>query len=65
MFCLWIVANFKQHLASKFRDFEDMLQFQCAKAGDCDIIITNNKRDFAEFSDLPIMTADEFLSGLV
>ena len=51
-------------LAKQVRDFEDMLQFQCAKAGGCDIIITNNKRDFAEFSDLPIMTADEFLSGL-
>jgi predicted nucleic acid-binding protein len=51
-------------LGKQVRDFEDMLQFQCAKAGGCDIIITNNKRDFAEFSDLPIMTADEFLSGL-
>ena len=52
-------------LGWQVRDFEDMLQFQCAKAGSCDIIITNNKRDFAEFSDLPIMTADEFLSGLI
>ena len=52
-------------LGWQVRDFEDMLQFQCAKAGSCDIIITNNKRDFAEFSDLPIMTADEFLSGLM
>ena len=45
-------------------DFEDMLQYQCAKANDCDVIITNNSRDFAEFCDLPFMTAAEFLKGL-
>lgn len=43
------------------RDFEDMLQYQCAKAAGCDVIVTNNKRDFAEFCDLPFMTAAEFL----
>ncbi|MBE6270279.1 MAG: PIN domain-containing protein [Prevotella ruminicola] len=46
------------------RDFEDMLQYQCAKARDCEVIITNNKRDFCEFSELPIMTAEEFLTQL-
>lgn len=51
-------------LVRQVRDFEDMLQFQCAKAGDCEVIVTNNKRDFEEFSDLPVMTADEFLSHL-
>lgn len=35
-------------LGKQVRDFEDMLQFQCAKAGGCDVIITNNKRDFVE-----------------
>ena len=58
-------SQFQAALSKPVRDFEDMLQFQCAKAGGCDIIITNNKRDFVEFSDLPIMTADEFLSGLL
>jgi predicted nucleic acid-binding protein len=43
------------------RDFEDMLQYQCAKAGTCDVIITNNGKDFAEFCDLPFMTAANFL----
>ena len=51
-------------LSQRVRDFEDMLQYQCAKAADCDVIITNNGRDFAEFSDLPIMTAEEFLLTL-
>lgn len=47
------------------RDFEDMLQYQCAKAANCDVIITNNGRDFAEFCDLSIMTAEEFLLTLI
>ena len=45
-------------------DFEDMLQYQCAKANVCDVIITNNGKDYAEFCDLPFMTAAEFLNGL-
>ena len=46
------------------RDFEDMMQFQCAKAHGCDVIITNNCKDYAEFCDLPFMTAAEFLKKL-
>ena len=46
------------------RDFEDMLQYQCAKANGCDVIITNNGRDYTEFCDLPFMTAAEFLHEL-
>ena len=46
------------------RDFEDMLQYQCAKANNCDLIITNNGKDYAEFCDLPFMTAAEFLNSL-
>lgn len=42
-------------------DIEDALQFQCAKAAGCDVIVTNNGKDFAEFCDLPYMTATEFL----
>ena len=51
-------------LGQKVRDFEDMLQYQCAKVSDCGVIITNNKRDFEEFSDLPVMTAEEYLAQL-
>ena len=46
------------------KDFEDMLQYQCAFAGGCDVIITNNKKDFAQFSQIPLFTAEEFLSEL-
>jgi len=45
-------------------DFEDALLYQCAKANGCDVIITNNGKDYAEFCDLPFMTAAEFLNGL-
>lgn len=51
-------------LGQRVRDFEDMLQYQCANVTGCDVIITNNVKDFAEFSNIPAMTASEFLSGL-
>ena len=47
-------------LALHADDIEDALQFQCAKAAGCDVIVTNNGKDFAEFCDLPYMTATEF-----
>ena len=43
------------------KDFEDLLQYQCALSAGCDVIITNNKRDFREFCMLPVLTAEEFL----
>lgn len=52
-------------MRQRVRDFEDMLQYQCAKAAGCDFIITNNGRDFADFSDLPYLSAAEFLSQLI
>ena len=46
------------------KDFEDMLQYQCAVAGGCDVIITNNKKDFLAYSQLPLFTAKEYLNEL-
>ena len=46
------------------KDFEDMLQYQCAVAGGCDVIITNNKKDFLAYSQLPLFTAEEYLNEL-
>ena len=48
----------------RVRDFEDMLQYQCAKAGQCDFIITGNIRDFTAFCNITLMTAAEFLAQL-
>lgn len=48
-------------LAHHVKDYEDMLQYQCALAAGCDVIVTNNKKDFYEFCELPFMTSEEFL----
>ncbi len=37
------------------------MQYQCAKAAGCDVIVTNNKRDFHEFCELPFLSSEEFL----
>ena len=43
------------------KDFEDMLQYQCAIAAGCDIVVTNNTKDFRDFCQLPLMTSHDFL----
>lgn len=48
-------------LAHPVRDYEDMLQYQCALAAGCDVVVTNNKKDFHEFCKLPFLTSEEFL----
>lgn len=45
-------------------DFEDGLQYQAAIDAGCDCIITRNKKDFT-FSEIPVMTASEFLESLI
>lgn len=54
-------AQLDAGLEFEVRDFEDMMQYQCAKAAGCDVIVTNNKRDFQQFCDLPFLTSEEFL----
>ena len=54
-------AQLDAGLGFEVRDFEDMMQYQCAKAAGCDVIVTNNKRDFHEFCELPFLTSEEFL----
>lgn len=46
-------------------DFEDMMQFQCAKEGKCDVIITNNVKDFLPFSIIPVKNGREFLTQML
>jgi len=50
-------------LNSKFSDFEDTLQYYCALSSECNILITRNGKDFKE-SQIPIMTADEYLMSI-
>ena len=47
---------------AKTRDFEDMLQYQCAQANNCDVIVTRNIKDFKNFCSLPLFTSEEFLA---
>ncbi len=46
-------------LNSNFKDFEDGVQYFCAKKIEADLIITDNKTDFIN-SDIKVMTAKEF-----
>ncbi|MEO0554075.1 MAG: PIN domain-containing protein [Bacteroidota bacterium] len=50
-------------LISNFSDFEDSLQYYSAPEKNCDIIITRNAKDFKR-SELPLMTADEYLVSI-
>lgn len=50
-------------LNSKFNDFEDSLQYFSALKSDCNILLTRNGKDF-KLSDMPIMTAEEYLSSI-
>ena len=52
--------QYKEALSIIVPDFEDMLQFVCAKEHNCDAIITRNKKDFV-FSTIPLYTPAEFL----
>lgn len=46
-------------LNSDFKDFEDAVQYFCAKKIWADLILTDNIRDFVS-SDIRVMTAQEF-----
>lgn len=45
-------------------DFEDMLQYQCALAAGCDAIVTNNIKDFKEFSEIPLFSSMEIVQNI-
>lgn len=47
----------------EFKDFEDCVQYLCAKEIDADYIVTRNIQDFTE-SDIPAVKPDEFLKRI-
>ncbi len=47
-------------LASDFKDFEDAIQYHTALENHLHIIISRNKKDF-KYSDIPVLTAKEYL----
>ncbi|WP_298767454.1 PIN domain-containing protein [uncultured Polaribacter sp.] len=46
-----------------FKDFEDGLQYFSAISSNCEIILTRDLKDFKN-AKLPVMTADNYISGL-
>ncbi len=50
-------------LSSKFKDFEDSLQYYCAVEMNCNMIITRDVKDFKE-SEILILTPNEYLKSL-
>ena len=50
-------------LSSKFKDFEDALQYHSALTVNTEVIITRNGKDFT-YSTLPVMTASAWLDWM-
>lgn len=61
--CSFNELTIEKGLNSSIKDFEDALQYFSAAESSCEIIITRNAKDF-KTSELPVMTADEFLNSL-
>lgn len=55
------VAQIERAIANPMDDFEDSLQYQCAKAHGYDAIITSNKKHFP-CEDVMVLTPEEFLT---
>lgn len=51
-------------LASKFKDFEDALQYYSALKSGCSIIITRNGKDF-KLADISVLSPDEYISKYI
>ena len=54
-------TQFSEALSTIVPDFEDLLQYVCARKNNCDCLVTNNVRDFT-FSEIPVYTPAQFLS---
>ncbi|MGK6352028.1 type II toxin-antitoxin system VapC family toxin [Parapedobacter sp. DT-150] len=57
-------AVIEKALNSSFTDFEDAVQYFCATASDCEIIITRDNKDFKQ-ALIPVMTADAYLKSII
>jgi predicted nucleic acid-binding protein len=55
--------NYHSALHLRARDFEDALQYFCAKSIGCDVLVTRNEKDFA-FSEIEVLSPSDFLSSL-
>lgn len=48
---------------SKFKDFEDAIQYHTASENQCNYIITRNIKDY-KYSNIPVLSAEQFLETL-
>lgn len=48
---------------SGFKDFEDGLQYFCALAGGCNLILTRNEKDFKD-ALIPVMNPENYLLSI-
>ncbi len=53
----------EKSLNSDFKDFEDALQYFCALASNCELIVTRNERDYKN-PLIPVMNAESYLQTL-
>ena len=56
-------TTIEKGLNSGFSDFEDSLQYYSALKSDCTIILSRNQKDFSG-SEIPVMSADEYLASI-
>ncbi|PIE84990.1 hypothetical protein CSA08_04390 [Candidatus Gracilibacteria bacterium] len=54
----------KQAINSDFKDFEDAVQYFCAKSIDADLIITNDKKGFKN-STIDTITSKDFYNSYI
>lgn len=54
--------EFAKALQMPGKDIEDNLQYCSALTADCSFIITRNKKDFPDTSDVKVLTPEEFFS---
>lgn len=56
-------TDYESALGLRAKDFEDALQYFCAKSSSCDVIISRNGKDFP-FSEIEVVTPEVFLASL-
>ena len=61
--CSVTEAEVQSAFLQRARDFEDCLVAECAKTLGCDMIVSRNQKDFADFG-LPVLSPDELLQSL-
>jgi len=52
-------GHLRKSLQQEVKDFEDMLQYQCAISSFCDCIVTINTKHFSQFCNIPLYKPDE------